>query len=266
VSTYSSEGAISAGDQEPRGRSRGKVGYGIDDPRTIAELAVAGVLSVLVGFLISYYTASSNARLAGTALLVGPAVGFLILAVTAALFWSSRLGKAREMVKLVNSLPWGGEEVVLDLGCGRGLATVLAAEKLETGLTVGIDVFSRARISGNDPGSVLANAERENVASVVTVMKAVSSELPIADRSVDVIVSALAVHHLAPRRHREHLFSEMARVLKDGGRVGILDAGNGNEYSSLLRDMGLRDVQMHRLRFSSFPPFHVVMARKPYTK
>ena len=58
----------------------------------------------------------------------------------------------------------------------------------------------------------------------------------------------------------------MTRVLKEGGRVGILDAGNGNEYSAFLQEMGMRDVEMHRLRFSSFPPFHVVIARKPYSE
>jgi len=266
VSQGTTPEGVPAGVYAPKARHSRKAGYGVDDPRTIAELAIAGVLAVVVGFLISYYTASSNSRLAGTALLVGPSVGFLILAVTAALYWSSRLGKPREMGKLVNSIPWGGEEVVLDLGCGRGLASILAAKKLETGFTVGVDVFSKARISGNDPTSVLANAYQDKVDSKVSAVKAAAVELPIADRSIDVIVSAVAFHHLAPRRQREALFVEMNRVLKDGGRVGILDAGNGNEYSSLLRGLGLTDVQMHRLRFSSFPPFHVVVGRKPYSE
>lgn len=253
------------GPHAPKARPSRKAGYGIDDPRTIAELAIAGVLAVLVGFVISYYTASSNSRLAGTALIVGPGVGFLILVVDAALYWSSRLGKAREMAKLVNSIPWGGEEVVLDLGCGRGLASVLAAKKLEDGFDIGVDVFSRARISGNDPGSVLANAYQEKVDSKVSAVRGAALQLPIADHSIDVVVSAVALHHLVPRRQRRELFGEMNRVLKDGGRVGILDAGNGNEYSSFLRELGLTDVRMHRLRFSSFPPFHVVIARKPYS-
>jgi hypothetical protein len=53
-------------------------------------------------------------------------------------------------------------------------------------------------------------------------------------------------------------------VLRDGGRIGILDAGNGTDYSRILRGLGLYEVEVHRLRFSGFPPFHVVMARKPY--
>ena len=247
-------------------RPHGKTGYGIDEPRTLGELLIAGVLAVAVGIIISAYTASSSPRTADAALIGGPGVGFLILVVAAALYWSSRLGKPREMTKLVNGIPWGGEEVVLDLGCGRGLAAVMTAKKLGAGYAVGVDTWSRARVSGNDPLSVLANAARESVGTKVVAVKAQSTHLPLMDQSVDVIVSGVAIHYLVPRRQRDSLFKEMTRVLKDGGRIGILDAGNGNEYSAFLQGLGMRDVEMHRLRFSSFPPFHVVMARKPYSE
>ena len=246
--------------------SKGKIGYGIDDPRTLIELGAAGILSVVAGLLIATNTAPTNPRAADTALLVGPAVGFLILVVAVALFWSSRLGKVREMTKIVADVPWGGDEVVLDLGCGRGLAMVMAAKRLKTGYAVGIDTWSKARISGNDPRSVLANAAQEKVGPKISAVKGFSAQLPLANNSVDVIVSGLAMHHLVPKGQRQVLFKEMARVLKEGGRVGILDAGNGNEYSVLLNKIGMRDIQMHRLRFSSFPPFHVVQARKPYAE
>jgi SAM-dependent methyltransferase len=244
----------------------GKTGYGIDDPRTVIELLIAGILAVAVGIIISAYTAPSSPRTADAALIGGSGVGFLILVVMAALYWSSRLGKPREMTKLVNAIPWGGGEAVLDLGCGRGLATVMAARKLEAGYAVGVDMWYKARVSGNDPHSVLANAAEEKVSSRVAAVKALSVQLPFSNGSFDVILSGVAIHHLVPRRHRQLLFAEMARVLKDGGRVGILDAGNGYEYTSLLHDLGLRDIQMHRLRFASFPPFHVVLARKPYSE
>jgi SAM-dependent methyltransferase len=266
VSKKDSTGATSGGKTKERKHHSGKTGYGIDDPRTIAELLTAGVLAVAVGIIISAYTASSNPRSADAALIGGPGVGFLILVVTAALYWSSRLGKPREMTKVIGSIPWGGEEVVLDLGCGRGLATVMTAKRLDAGYAVGVDTWPKSRVSGNDPLSVLANATREDVGTKVLAVKAQSSQLPFADQSVDAIISGAAIHHLVPRKQRKALFTEMGRVLKDGGRVGILDAGNGTEYSSLLQDIGMRDVEMHRLRFSSFPPFHVVMARKPYSE
>jgi ubiquinone/menaquinone biosynthesis C-methylase UbiE len=142
---------------------------------------------------------------------------------------------------------------------------VLAAKRLRTGYAVGVDLFSSARVWGNDPRSVLANAAQEKVESRVSALRGSAVRLPLANRSVDVILSGAAVHHLAPRAQREGLFLEMARVLKDGGRIGILDAGNGNEYSAILNKIGMRDIAMHRMRFSGFPPFHVVLARKPYS-
>jgi arsenite methyltransferase len=245
-------------------KTPGRRGYGVDEPRTIAELGVAGVLCVAVGVLVSKYTIASAPKTADTAIIVGPGVGFLIFVVAAALYWSSRLGKAREMSKIVNDIPWGGEEVVLDLGCGRGLAMVMAAKRLTTGYALGVDTWPASRLSGNDPKSIGANAESEGVESMVSAAKGFSAQLPLADRSVDVILSGAGLHHLVPPKLRGALFAEMARVLKDGGRVGILDAGNGPEYSALLNRTGLRDVQMHRIRFAGFPPFHIVLARKPY--
>jgi len=245
-------------------KARGRTGYGVDEPRMIAQLGVAGALCAAVGVLISVYTISSSPKAADTAIIVGPGVGFLIFVVAAALYWSSRLGKGREMSKIVNDIPWGGEEVVLDLGCGRGLAMVMAAKRLTTGYALGIDTWSSARLSGNDPRSIGANAEHEGVESRVSAARGFSAQLPLADRSVDVILSGVALHHLVPRKQRKALFAEMARVLKDGGRVGILDAGNGPEYSTLLNRTGLRDVELHRIRFAGFPPFHIVLARKPY--
>ena len=242
----------------------GRVGYGIDEPRTIAELSIAGVLAVVTGFVLSAYTANTNHSAAEVALLAGPGVGFLILVVTVGLYWSSRAGKPREMAKIIENLPWGGGEIVLDLGCARGLATILSAQKLGSGFVVAVDMWSRARVSGNDPQSLIANAEASTVEDRVTPVKGSSLTLPLASGSVDVILSGVALHHLVPRKQREALFVEMSRVLKEGGRVGILDAGNGFEYSYFMDKIGLRDIQMHRLRFSSFPPFHVVVARKPY--
>lgn len=266
MSKGESPGPASRGMVDLPKHSAGKTGYGVDEPRTIVELLIAGILAVAVGIIISAYKVASSPRTADVALIGGSGVGFLILVVMAALYWSSRLGKPREMTKLVSGIPWGGEEVVLDLGCGRGLATIMAAKKLGTGYVVGSDMWSKARVSGNDPHSVLANAAQETVEARVAAVKSAPVQLPFTDGSFDAIISGVAIHSLAPRRHRDALFAEMARVLKAGGRVGILDLGNGNEYSALLQGLGMRDIEMHRLRFSSFPPFHVVLARKPYSE
>ena len=240
------------------------VKWGIDEYRTIIELVVAGVLAVVVGLVISAYTRSTTPAIAELGLLVGPAVGGLILVVAAALFWSSRLGKIREMDKLVASIPFGGDEVVLDIGCGRGLGMIKVAGKLTTGIAVGVDVWQKSHLSGTSPRAALANAGIFGVLDRVSAVKGFSVHLPVTSGSVDVVISGLALHRVS-RKDRHTMFAELNRVLKEGGRVGIFDAGNGNEYSALLKANGMTDIEMHRLRFSGFPPFHIVMARKPYS-
>lgn len=243
----------------------GKRGYGIDEPDSIIELLLAGALAIVIGFTVSAYSARVDPEAAKLGLVLGPAVGFLILAVASALYWSSRQGKPSEMSKLVSDIPWGGNEVVLDIGCGRGLAMIFAAKHLDSdGQAVGIDLWKGRHLSGNDPTSIWANASSEGVRERVSPMKADPNNLPLANSSVDVIFSALSMHRLIKRKDRLVAFKELIRVLKEGGRVGILDAGNGGEYSKVLRDAGMSDISVRRLRFSSFPPFHVVIARKPF--
>ena len=70
--------------KRPRVPRAGKVGFGIDEPRTIIELSAAGVLSAVTGVFLSVYTSKTNPGAADTALVAGPAVGFLIMVDTAA--------------------------------------------------------------------------------------------------------------------------------------------------------------------------------------
>src|SRR5215467_14384753 len=196
VSMGDSKGAIRLEPSTLSKSRRGKKGYGIDEHRTIIELSIAGVLSVAIGFLISFYTSVTQPSTARLGLLVGPSVGFLIIVVAVALYWSSRLGKVREMDKMIDNIPWGGEEVVLDLGCGRGLGMVLAAKKLNTGMAIGVDTWRSSHLSGNNPASIWTNASIAGVDSKVTPVRGLSLTLPFANKSIDVVVSGVAIHRL----------------------------------------------------------------------
>jgi len=243
----------------------GKRGYGIDDPNSILELAAAGIVAISIGFLTSFYEVRTNPSLARLTLLVGPGVGFLVLAVASALYWSSQQGKVDEMARVVANIPWGGSEVVLDIGCGRGLGMVLAGKRLDDkGVALGIDVWKGSHLSGNDPSSIWANAAKEGVSDRVAPVKADTNSLPFPAASVDVVLSAVSMHKLIKKSDRLLAFTEIARVLKEGGRIGILDAGRGSEYSKVLRTVGMSDISVRRLRSPTLRPFHVVMARKPF--
>ncbi len=240
------------------------MGYGVDKPRVIIALFIAGVLSAAIGILLAVYTESSGLGVSRLSLLAGLALGFLFLVVAFTLYWSNSKRKINEIQKIVGSIPWGGNEVALDLGCGRGLGMVTAARMLTNGYAVGVDVWKKSHVSGNDPRSIWANAAEQGVDGRVSAVRANLVALPFVDSSIDVVVSAVAIHRLVPKNNRGALFEEISRVLKDGGRVGILEAGNGSEYTLRLRELGMSDVTMQVLRLSSFPPFHIIMARKPF--
>jgi ubiquinone/menaquinone biosynthesis C-methylase UbiE len=103
---------------------------------------------------------------------------------------------------------------VLDLGCGAGIDTLLAARAVgPTGRTIGLDMTpemcERARRHAATAG--LANVE---------IREGLIEAIPLADASVDVVVSN-GVLNLSTRKSR--VLAETVRVLRPGGRVAIAD-------------------------------------------
>ncbi len=113
-------------------------------------------------------------------------------------------------------------ETVLDLGCGAGTDLLIAAQMVGPGgRAIGIDItpsmVERARQSAAEMG--LANVE---------VHEGLIEQLPLADESVDVVISN-GVIDLVP--DKDAVFSEIKRVLRAGGRVQIADVVIHREVS-----------------------------------
>lgn len=131
-------------------------------------------------------------------------------AFSAAVFAGRRRRTFGRLVELAGVMP--GDRV-LDLGCGPGYLTALAAEAaLPGGSAVGVDLsvpmVERARRTRGTTNCSFELGKAEAFGAV--------------NASFDVVVSSLVVHHI-PEEARGRAFAEMFRVLRPGGRVLVAD-------------------------------------------
>jgi arsenite methyltransferase len=150
-------------------------------------------------------------------------------------------------------------ETVLDLGSGGGIDVILSANRVgPTGVAYGLDMTDE----------MLALAQRNaRVAGVTNVhfLKGIIEQIPLPADSVDVVISNCVINLSTDK---PAVLSEIARVLKPGGRIGVSDvvaedrltreeraergsyvgciagALSKNEYAAGLEAAGLDDVSV----------------------
>lgn len=221
----------------------GRPDYGLDAPGVVRNLFVAGgvCLTIAVSVRLGWWSGViSTPKVAGIELRFPlgsstpwAAAGFLAMGTW--MVWDSGVGKIRGRERLLDLLPWRGDEAVLDVGCGRGLMLIGAAKRLTRGRATGIDIWQSEDLSGNRPEATLENARREGVLERVEVKTADMRKLPFDDGAFDAVVSCAAIHNVPSSEGRAQAIAEIARVLKPGGRAVIDDIRHGRDYAAGFR-------------------------------
>jgi SAM-dependent methyltransferase len=105
-------------------------------------------------------------------------------------------------------------EVVLDLGSGGGIDVILSARRVgPTGTAYGLDF--------TDEMLALAQKNKAEAGiSNVHFLKGAIEQVPLPNESVDVVISNCVINLSVDK---PAVLTEMARVLKPGGRLGISD-------------------------------------------
>jgi ubiquinone/menaquinone biosynthesis C-methylase UbiE len=170
-------------------------------------------------------------------------------------------------------------EVVLDLGSGAGADVLISARR----------VGPRGRAIGLDMTDEMLDLARRNAAEAdvdnVEFVKGYIEELPLADETVDVVISNCVINLSADK---PRVIAEAARVLRPGGRFAVSDviadedmddatradmaawtgciagALTRREYEDALGRAGLVDVEIREThRAHAHAGAAVIRARKP---
>ena len=105
---------------------------------------------------------------------------------------------------------------VLDIGCGPGRLVLAACERVgQSGEALGIDPSAQM--------VALATHKALKAGLSARFVQAAAETLPFDDGYFDAVTSSLVVHHILGDDLKRKAFGEMRRVLKDVGRLLVVD-------------------------------------------
>jgi ubiquinone/menaquinone biosynthesis C-methylase UbiE len=133
------------------------------------------------------------------------------------ILWVATRGKEQAFRRFVaDQVGLHPGEAVLDVGCGTGTQALVAKEI----------VGEKGRVSGIEPSLEMVTYARRKAARrglSVDIQPGVIERLNYPDQFFDVILCIIVMHHM-PDETKLQGIKEMARVLKPGGRLLVVDS------------------------------------------
>ncbi|WP_263385271.1 class I SAM-dependent methyltransferase [Granulicella arctica] len=237
-----------------------KPDYGVDAPAVMRNLFLIGALCLLIAVFGPHIITLGQVSILPKPMF-GWTAGFLLVEGFLFLFYV-KVGKFYHRDKMLSLHTWRGDELVLDVGCGRGLLLAGAAKLIPDGHATGIDVWSNVDMGGNSAEATHHNLKLEGVESRTTLLSESAAEMTFPDATFDVIVSNLCLHNIYDRPTRLRALHEIVRVLKPGGTALISDYKHTGEYAAEFVDCGLAVTKKRGDPITTFPPLTIVIARK----
>lgn len=240
--------------------------YGVDTPMVPAVQAFLALVMLQLGFrqVTTFEDAQGWWLLGAGTILLGIALTYL---------HASRRGKFIAWSRMLGEFDLRGDEHILDLGCGRGAVTTLAAARVPRGRVLGIDAWrEHNRLMSNRQGTELQiarrNAQLDGVTDRVDYQQGDIAELPFDGNRYDLVVSGLGVSALAGADRRQAAVDEALRVTKPGGRLALADIRHTRAYADRLTELGCEDVETRSMGWEvwyggPWTPTVLVTARKP---
>lgn len=223
--------------------SKTKADYGMDAPGVIRNLFLVSAVALAIAWLFPVLGIPDPHLLVGSVNFIfpwrgtmGPGLG--CFAAGMLMVYYSKAGKFTLRDRILGMVSWRGDELVLDVGTGRGLLMIGAAKKLGAGRAVGIDIWSTKDLSGNTRENTLRNAELEGVREKVEVKSEDATAMKFADDTFDIILSNACLHNIPSKQRREKACREIVRVLKPGGKALISDFIHTGDYLNAFRFAG----------------------------
>jgi ubiquinone/menaquinone biosynthesis C-methylase UbiE len=213
--------------------------YDFHMPRLVTYPLPVLIASVIVGGSLFMFLRESQPKLAIFTAGISIGLGMIYAGIFAMLNRITNLERRlSDRDKLLEEIPWQGNETILDVGCGNGILLLGAVKQLPSGKGIGIDIWTEGS-GDNRPEIFLENAKIEGVADRVSLQNEDARKLPYDNESFDVVISGLTMHHMKTETNKA--MEEMARVLKPGGWMAIYDEPSTVFYcAKLMRQNGLQ--------------------------